>query len=891
LSEWLVNSDRPEAGTGTVTSFSFINGNGFTGVVLNQSTTPSLELFLSDSRVMSANLVGLASGTNTPITSSNSLIIALANLQAQIDAVESSDVDSVFGRTGNVVAQSGDYNTSLVTENTNLYFTQPRVLSTTLTGLGIGSNTPISSSDTTITAFANLQAQISAGAGGTTGSGTANEITYWSGTTTLTSNSSLKRNSVGGLEIGTGTFLGTRFLEVIGGSAGFKSQVFISDSSDTNTSYILARTGDGVFGNVFGNGQFEFACLPISGTIFGTTNATPFGIATNDTIRLWVNSSGFLGIGTAPVSNVMTTIKSSNNTTTNWALRLDNSDNNAIAYFRSDRRIAFGTSGFLANTAFTYDANAAPLGSYITNYTGAGVLSVSTSASAVGFYTTQSGKFGIGYDAEMTGEDQKGVSLILSGTGTDGSGIYIENNTGSYDSITVTDGGRRFRINENSLIIYEDGNQSNDFILISDANGLGRWGSLSSIAGAYVPYTGATSDVALGSHSLTARSVTIGSSNNTIVMGSTAGVASTISSTSNATKGTITIGGIASIDEANLRFRVGTPTTNDTNADTMFSASATNKTILTLQGKLGQADSWLEFQDSTGGILGAFNASGNFAIGSVGSATDALFINKTFTADTGAFNNAIGVNVTNNQTSGFAILTALNLTAIQASGVGTLPVCTTLLMGAVASSAGTFLNGFFVGAQFGMSSTVAQTGGIADAYIFNLVSPVYNGSKPALNFGINILNQGHAGVVSSSAIFISAQSGSTNNYGILSNANILIANPTSGLGYTGGSGGAVTQATSKSTGVTLNTVAGQITMNNATLNAGTSVAFTLTNSNITANDAVWVTFKSGNTANSYTVQTDSTGTGSCTISLRNYTGGNLGEAVVLNFVIIKGASA
>lgn len=35
-------------------------------------------------------------------------------------------VSSVFGRTGAVTAQSGDYNTSLVTENTNLYFTDER---------------------------------------------------------------------------------------------------------------------------------------------------------------------------------------------------------------------------------------------------------------------------------------------------------------------------------------------------------------------------------------------------------------------------------------------------------------------------------------------------------------------------------------------------------------------------------------------------------------------------------------------------------------------------------------------------------------------------------------------------------------------------------------------
>jgi len=46
-------------------------------------------------------------------------------------------VSSVFGRTGNVVAANGDYNTSQVTENTNLYFTNARsrqAISLTTTG-------------------------------------------------------------------------------------------------------------------------------------------------------------------------------------------------------------------------------------------------------------------------------------------------------------------------------------------------------------------------------------------------------------------------------------------------------------------------------------------------------------------------------------------------------------------------------------------------------------------------------------------------------------------------------------------------------------------------------------------------------------------------------------
>ena len=40
------------------------------------------------------------------------------------------DVISVFGRTGPVTAQNGDYNTSQVTESVNLYFTESRVANT-----------------------------------------------------------------------------------------------------------------------------------------------------------------------------------------------------------------------------------------------------------------------------------------------------------------------------------------------------------------------------------------------------------------------------------------------------------------------------------------------------------------------------------------------------------------------------------------------------------------------------------------------------------------------------------------------------------------------------------------------------------------------------------------
>ena len=112
-----------------------------------------------------------------------------------------------------------------------------------------------------------------------------------------------------------------------------------------------------------------------------------------------------------------------------------------------------------------------------------------------------------------------------------------------------------------------------------------------------------------------------------------------------------------------------------------------------------------------------------------------------------------------------------------------------------------------------------------------------------------------------------------------------------GYGTTSGVGGTVTQATSKSTGVTLNKICGQITMNNAALAASTSVVFTLTNSTIAATDVVIVNISSGGTAASYIVGVDAVAAGSCSIHVRNVSGGSLSEALVLNYAVIKAVNA
>ena len=106
------------------------------------------------------------------------------------------------------------------------------------------------------------------------------------------------------------------------------------------------------------------------------------------------------------------------------------------------------------------------------------------------------------------------------------------------------------------------------------------------------------------------------------------------------------------------------------------------------------------------------------------------------------------------------------------------------------------------------------------------------------------------------------------------------------FGYTADAQGTVTQETSKSTAVTLNKSAGQITMNNAALASVTNVTFTLNNSFISANDILILNVSGGATAGAYNCWVSDLSAGSASITVRNISGGSLSEAVVINFALI-----
>ena len=108
-----------------------------------------------------------------------------------------------------------------------------------------------------------------------------------------------------------------------------------------------------------------------------------------------------------------------------------------------------------------------------------------------------------------------------------------------------------------------------------------------------------------------------------------------------------------------------------------------------------------------------------------------------------------------------------------------------------------------------------------------------------------------------------------------------------GIGYTTGAGGAVTQGTNRTTGVTLNTLAGAITLVSA---AGTATpqTFTVTNSTVAATDTIIVNQKSGTDLNVILVTAVAAGSFNITFYT---TGGTTTEQPVFNFAVLKSVAA
>lgn len=118
--------------------------------------------------------------------------------------------------------------------------------------------------------------------------------------------------------------------------------------------------------------------------------------------------------------------------------------------------------------------------------------------------------------------------------------------------------------------------------------------------------------------------------------------------------------------------------------------------------------------------------------------------------------------------------------------------------------------------------------------------------------------------------------------------------PSLGIGYAIGAGGAVTQATNRTTGVTLNTLTGAITTNNASLAAEAAAAFIVTDSAVGLTDVVIASIRSGSNGGNTTVTVSTIAAGSFTLNVanQNASGGTAETgAIIINYAIVKGATS
>lgn len=145
------------------------------------------------------------------------------------------------------------------------------------------------------------------------------------------------------------------------------------------------------------------------------------------------------------------------------------------------------------------------------------------------------------------------------------------------------------------------------------------------------------------------------------------------------------------------------------------------------------------------------------------------------------------------------------------------------------------------------------------------------------------------GLVENTAL--STWAGSTNITTIGSLTTSVLTNSSGGIGYATGNGGTATQTTNRTTAVTLNKLAGTISLFNATAAQGT-FSFLVNNSTVSANDVIIVNVKTSTTpANTYVPSVTQVNAGSFRISITVPTAIGIADTPQINFLVLKGVVA
>jgi hypothetical protein len=302
-------------------------------------------------------------------------------------------VTSVFGRTGAVVAASGDYTTTQVTEGTNLYFTDARSRAALSAGTGISYNNGTGVITSTITQYTDALAR--AALSFTAGSGAYNSTT---GVITIPTDNNQIANGAGYI---TSSAL-SGYLPLTGGTLTGGLNGTTATFSGLGTFYQLTMTG------------------ATAGRLFYAQTGGVFSQSGN---LVWNNSTEMLGVGTPNPSAVITAFS------TNAATQLKAAGTAPAITFSNTLTSASLACVFgLATANNHFVTGTAPGDMAIANQ--------STSAGAIIFGTgtfekmrmTSAGTFSIGntnstYNLDVTGTGRFTSTLLVGGAATFSSSV------------------------------------------------------------------------------------------------------------------------------------------------------------------------------------------------------------------------------------------------------------------------------------------------------------------------------------------------------------------------------------------------------------------------------------------------------------------------------------